>query len=151
MLISKHIMLSLIVSVMIYPFFGIYTIIFFLSSFLMDIDHYIEYVIDKKDFNLSHAYNHFMKGHHKRKENIKKNKQNKNNKINIHIFHLIEIVILIIILSWFNKIFFYIALGIIFHIILDLIDYLYIKHIKKAKLDHCGRCYSLISYLFKRE
>ena len=150
MLVSIHIILSFITSIILYPFLGFYTIIFFFSAFLVDVDHYIEYSLDKKDISLYRAYKHFMQYHNKNKENIKNDRPIEYYKLHFHLFHFIEIIVIILVLGIFYKIFFYIALGMVFHIILDLISYLHLKYIKKAKLKHCGRYYFITHFLLDK-
>ena len=43
-----HATAGLILSIILYPVFDNYVIILFISSFIFDIDHYIEYIIKNK-------------------------------------------------------------------------------------------------------
>jgi membrane-bound metal-dependent hydrolase YbcI (DUF457 family) len=123
MLPSKHISYGLIICLfffIILPYGNVFPyIIIFLSSVLIDIDHYFPYII-KGRFNLIRNY----------KEQIilskklgKLSKEEKRKLRKTHfIFHGIEFVALLIFLSSFNKIFFFIFLGVILHLFLDFID-----------------------------
>lgn len=123
--IIKHLTAGIILSLIFYPLFGNYVSIIFLSSFLFDVDHYIEYIIRKKDFSLIKAY----------KEAQELNKIQKSLKrifINdvLHIFHAIEFIIIIGILSFFSKPFLMILIGLLFHNLLDIIEMAYYKTFK---------------------
>ena len=128
-----HILLGLLFSLTIYLLFPITIIqasLLFLSSFLIDVDHYLFYIWRKKDFSLKNAYNY----------HIQLGKINpKNKKPAMMIFHTAEFIILLAILSYFIPILTFILIGLLFHLILDmfhhltskeyfLIKYLIIKH-----------------------
>ena len=87
MLVSLHVIVSAIVSIILYPFLGWYTLVFFLSAFLIDVDHYIEYAVEKKDLSLVRAYKSYMHYYHKNKANIKKGNELEHYKLHFHIFH----------------------------------------------------------------
>jgi len=120
-----HATAGLILSIILYPVFDNYVIILFISSFIFDIDHYIEYIIRKKDFSLLKAY----------KEAKELNKKQKTLKqvfiIDVlHIFHTIEFLIILGILSFFSKIFLMILIGLLSHNLLDIIEMAYYKTFK---------------------
>lgn len=121
----KHLTAGIILSLVFYPFFNYLVIIIFFSSFIFDIDHYIEYIIRKKDFSLIKAYK-------EAKELNKKQKSFKKVFINdvLHIFHAIEFIIIISILSFFSKPFLMILIGLLFHNLLDIIEMAYYKTFK---------------------
>ena len=124
-----HILFGLIFSIAVYLLFPITLLqasIIFLSSILIDIDHYLFYVKRKKDFSLPKAYRwHIHLG------KIKANKK----KSAMMFMHTIEFLILIAILSYFFNIFIYILIGLLFHMILDMLHHLQSKE------------YSLIRYI----
>ena len=135
--IIKHITMGIILSLIFYPFFNYLVIILFFSSFIFDVDHYIEYVIRKKDFSLLKAY----------KEAQELNKKQKTLKqvfiIDVlHIFHAIEFIIILGILSFFSKIFLMILIGLLSHNLLDIIEMAYYKTFK-------SRSPSIILWLIK--
>jgi len=110
MLPKTHALLGLIFSLIIFFIFHItpfYTSLIFFSSVFIDTDHYLWYVIQKKDFNLKKAFYFF--------KNLKKHPPY------LMIFHTLEFFLLILILSFFWKSFFYVFLGMLFHVSLDII------------------------------
>ena len=123
--IIKHLTMGIILSLIFYPFFNYLVIILFFSSFIFDVDHYIEYMIRKKDFSIIKAY----------KEAQELNKKQKALKqifiIDVlHIFHTIEFIIILGILSLFSKLFLMVLIGLLFHNLLDIIEMSYYKTFK---------------------
>ena len=95
-------------------------LIIFLSSFLIDIDHYLYYVFKKRDLSLRKAY----KWHIRKREKWYKLSREQRNKtyLGFYIFHGLEISILLFLLGLFVHILFYfIFLGHFFHLFLDLV------------------------------
>ena len=87
------------------------------SSILIDVDHWMVYVKEKKDFSIRRAYRWII-------DNAEKHK--KQGKTFLCIFHTIEFFIIMFILSFYSDIIFYITVGCSFHFLLDLIySYLY--------------------------
>ena len=126
-----HIIFSTIFCIILYPFIGNNVIIVWSASIFIDIDHYFWYVLNKKSWNLLEAIKRHMK------QEFKVNYK-------FHTFHLVELLILFGIMGFYNKIFFYIFIGILFHFILDWID-LYLRPEARG-----GRTWSLLMY-FKRK
>lgn len=133
MLPKVHIILGVLFSVLVWQLFQttlLQAIIIFLASFLIDVDHYLDYAYHKRDISLKNSY--FW---------------NKNlpidHKALLHIFHTIEFFILIAILSIFYKFFVLILLGFLFHSIFDL------SEILRAK--GRGREHFLLNYFFQRK
>ncbi len=124
-----HIIFSTILCIILYPFIGNNTLIVWSASIFIDIDHYFWYILNKKSFNLFKAY--------------KKYKQQgfRHIKYKFHIFHLIELLILLGLLSFYNKIIFYIFIGMLFHCTIDWID-LYMNPIARKQ-----RTWSLIMWI----
>lgn len=83
----------------------------FLSSVLIDFDHYIWYGFKKKDWNLKNSYK-YLKKH----RNIVKP---------LMLFHTIEFHILIALLIFLWHDFLFILIGMIFHSATDLISLIY--------------------------
>ncbi len=123
--IIPHATVGLILSIIFYPLFGNYVLIIFLSSFLFDVDHYIEYVIRKKDFSLLKAYK-------EAKELDRKSHLLKRLLVTdvLHIFHTVEFFLIIVILSFFSKIFLMMLIGLLVHESLDLLQMIYYKALK---------------------
>ncbi len=139
MLPKTHIILGALASLLIYliyPAIGpINTLIIFLSSFLIDVDHYIYYILKKKDYNLKKAFNWFV---NQRKIFLKLSpKKRENFERTIIIFHGIECWLLIILLIFVHKIFLFILMGIMIHMFFDFIDLHLTKtpfHIKTSQV-----------------
>jgi len=105
---------------LLFPSIGILgAAIIFLSSVLIDVDHYIYYVFKKKDFSLFRAYHWYRKNSKKHCSKPKKEKK----KIHFGTFflHGIEILIILFILGNFvSSIFYFILIGFTLHLICDL-------------------------------
>lgn len=147
---SQHLVLGIIFSAIVlflFPqigFLGFLLIV--LSTFFIDVDHYIYYAYRKRDFNLRNAYNHYIK-------NIKKlmsmpKKERKNYKKPIFIFHGIEFWILLLIISFFYKIIFFIFIGVMFHMLLDYFAFFYYGWSQDGKI---SQIYTLIRNKKKKE
>jgi hypothetical protein len=121
----------------IFPSIGILGgLLIFLSSIFADIDHYLVYVKRKGNFSLKKAYIYFV--------NYEKSKEIKKEVHPLFIFHTVEFVALLIIFSFFINFFFYIALGLLFHMILDFIE---LKKLNQVDL----RCFSITECYFKKK
>jgi len=128
---AGHVIFGIIFSAVLYlgfsfSFFGI--IIVFLSSVFIDLDHYICYIVWKKDFSLKNSYEWFAE-EGKRYDNLSKEKK-KEYTLGIFPLHSIEVLLAIFLLSFLNNFFIYIFLGFAFHIICDFIWE--ILHAKRA-------------------
>ena len=119
--ISIHLITSTILTLILYPFLGPYTIGILVGGYLIDFDHYLLTILKIKTFSIKKSY----KFHYKRTE--KKNYE----RDLLHIFHTTEFFIFMFLASIFfyitqQKFFFYIFttifLGMLFHITLDITD-----------------------------
>jgi len=137
--VTHHVVTGLIISIILYHVFGNYVIILFASSFLFDIDHYIEYIIRKKDFSLIKAYR-------EAKELDRKSRLYKKLLVTdiLHIFHTAEFFLIIAVLSFFNKIFLMMLIGLLTHEALDLLQMAYYKAFK-------FRAHSLILWIIRHK
>lgn len=107
----------------------------FLSSFLIDIDHYFWFVYKKRDFNPFRARRYFFNfGDVWRKIPVPKRK---NYRRAILIFHGIEFWVILFGLSFLNIIFLWILAGVMIHIIADLIKLFVDKEPISSKLSVC--------------
>jgi len=105
-----HALFAIIFAAILYPFIGYYSIIVFLSGFVVDVDHYIYYAIRKKDFNLMNGYFYHVPG----------SKVHEPHSDSLYIFHTWEIWLLFFILAFLShQLFLFILIGIIFHMIFD--------------------------------
>lgn len=114
MLPKAHILLGgifSIISYLLFPITAFQASLVFLSSVLIDVDHYIWYVQRKKDDSLKKAYIFF-----KALKKLKKRKRI------MMAFHTIEFLIFVAVLSYFFPFFLFILSGMLFHSILDAID-----------------------------
>lgn len=103
---SRHFLISCILSILLFPLYGASSFLVFLSGFLIDIDHYIWYALKFRDLNLKNSYVF----HKKRKQLIEIDR--------LHIFHVFEFWLLILIIS----LIFYIPtimIGLVIHLIMD--------------------------------
>ncbi len=112
MLPKWHILSGLIFSLALYLLLGVSIInssIVFLASVLIDIDHYLFYIIKFKDRNLKKAY-------------LWHKKLGRKHKPAMHLFHSAEFLFLVFALSLFSEIFLFILVGMLFHTLFDIID-----------------------------
>ena len=120
---KQHAILGLIFATILFLFFpeigflGFSLIVF--SSVLIDVDHYVNHVLNKKDWNLKNAFRwHVFKG----KKLLSLLRAERNNYYTGFFFlHGLEVLILFFILSFFFKPFLFIFIGFSFHLILDII------------------------------
>ncbi|MCK5624608.1 hypothetical protein KAI04_02100 [Candidatus Pacearchaeota archaeon] len=124
MLPKHHLFLGFLFSLFLFIIFPKIGIIGFLliiiSSVLMDFDHYLYYVFNKKDLSLKNAYNWFYK-RHKKLMLLSKNKRNKIY-TEIYFLHGGEFLLILFVLGvYISKYFFYILIGCAFHLFLDII------------------------------
>ncbi|MBT4165909.1 hypothetical protein HOE04_02635 [archaeon] len=128
MLTKYHITIGAIASIILYLIFQLtplQTLIIFLASFLIDVDHYLYYIFHKKNLSLKNAHHWFIE---KRKKWVKlTRKQKEEHKHVIIIFHGIEYLIILIFLSFYNPVFTFIIIGTLIHLVLDYIDLYYHK------------------------
>lgn len=116
-----HIIINLVISWILLIFLSpIYVLIFFLASFLIDADHYLYYIIEKKNLSLRKAYNWFSL----RKSRMKQltRKERKKHHDFFLIFHGAEPIILLFVFSKFFYPLFFIFLAMLVHLIEDLTE-----------------------------
>jgi len=123
MKVSTHILFSIGLFLVLLPFLKLFAFIPLISAILIDIDHYFYYSLTRKDADIRNTYSFFMQLRQKRDEK----KQGSRILYFLAIFHTIEFVVLILILSLFSEIFALITLGIIFHLIIDCIEFMTVK------------------------
>ncbi len=116
----------------------IYITLFFLSSFLIDFDHYVCAVTNTKNFNLKNAYKYHEEmdklDEERRKKGIKE-------KGDFHLFHTVEFHILVGFLGTIWVGFFYIFLGMMFHSLTDIYSLLYAKEMYRREFFFVGWLY----------
>lgn len=135
-----HILLGASFSLVLFFIFNVSflnSLIVFLASFLIDIDHYIIYAFRKKDLSLRKACDWYKKLDDVYKRGVKKNPHLR---CPLFIFHTVEFFVVAGLFSlYFN--YFYILIGFLFHIIIDLADLIFSNLFNLKEL-------SLINYFF---
>ena len=106
-----HLIISLIVILALFPIYKFWTIGILFGGYLIDFDHYLWYILRKRDFSLKKAY----------KYSLPENKISKEKDV-LHIFHVWEFWVIMLILSFFNIFFTLVFIGMIIHLIMDFID-----------------------------
>ena len=128
MLPNTHAILGAVFFILIYFIFHITlfnTFLIFFATVFIDFDHYLWYVYRKKSFNLIKAYFWFKE---KRKKWLQlSEKEREKHRRAYLIFHSIEFWILLFLLSFMNKLFLFILIGVLFHMIFDYIEIIYVK------------------------
>lgn len=99
------------------PFSGL---IIFISSWLIDIDHYLWYMFEFKDWNPVNALKWRKRISFKWKQLSKEEK--KKFRRGVYIFHGIIFWMILFVGSFFHKLFLWIFIGVTIHIIIDWID-----------------------------
>lgn len=93
------------------------------STVLIDVDHYLEYVIRNRDISLKNAYRWFSDKFHIFKKLPRKEKEKF--KREIMVFHGFEFLVFLGAIALFFEYFYYIFLGISFHLFLDYLALAY--------------------------
>lgn len=95
-------------------------LIIFLSSFLIDVDHYFYYVRKKRDLSLFRAYKWYMKNARKLCRMPKEKRENIY--LGFYLFHGIEPLAVLLLLGLYVSPFFsLIFIGFLFHLLTDLV------------------------------
>jgi len=123
-----HAWVTLIVTAILYPFFGALAFFAILGGVLIDFDHYLWCIYDRKDLSIHRAYHHCKYG----------------NALNqLHIFHTVECWIVIIVLSFFYVPVMIAGLGMVPHLLMDTYD-------MSVRNRHDGRTISIITWLLRK-
>ncbi|HIH42242.1 TPA: hypothetical protein HA246_01220 [Candidatus Woesearchaeota archaeon] len=123
----QHFISCIILSIVLWPFFGALSLLCFIGGFLIDIDHNLWYMYKYKTWNGLKAYQYYTKLAKERKSDGR----------SIMVFHSIEFSTIVFVLSFFYNPVALILLGLIMHWILDSIHKL-----KKNAFD--DRVFSLV-------
>jgi len=132
MLISKHIVISgifvLLFSILVnLPI--LISLVIFLSSVLIDFDHYLFFVWRKRDISLRNAYKYYIEA-----------PKGKEGKPGMMIFHTAEFFIFVLFLSFANTLFLFVLMGMVIHIIIDIFGMI---------LDEDQRIFSFTLYMIR--
>ena len=120
---KHHFIIGFIISFVLVEFFNFSLIsgmVIFFASWLIDADHYFWYGLSRKDWNPFHAIKWYIRAR-PRWNKLSFNEKEKFKK-EICFLHGIEFILIIMILSFFYKVFFWILLGIVVHMIADCVD-----------------------------
>ena len=120
-------------SVLLIPFLGVDTIVFFFSMILIDIDHYFDYVFVCRRFDI--------KGMFKLHDFIYKSKESV---YGFSLFHTVEVFLLVFLLGFWSYYFWIILSGFLVHFAFDL----YALYMNNAIF---GRAFSIIEYIVRRK
>ncbi|MCD4666632.1 hypothetical protein K8R47_02375 [archaeon] len=125
-----HFISCIILAIILYPLLGLLSLFVFIFGYLIDVDHYIEYIIKKKSLSFKKAYKYYKYERHPKE-------------ISLNIFHTIEftVLFLIFVILFPNPINLILGIGLITHLIMDIIWRILNKHIK--------RDFSLIKHLLR--
>ncbi len=104
----NHIILTLILSSILLPEFGLSVLIIFIGGIIVDFDHYIAYVCKFKKFGVSKSYKFYI--------------NNYKNKNYLFVFHLIEFWAAFLLIGLFYRPVLILLIGVLFHLFLDIID-----------------------------
>ena len=102
-----HLITSLILVTIVFPFLGWISLFILIGGVLVDFDHYILYVIKKKDLSLKRGREYYTRREFKRDFPV------------LHVFHTVECFIALLALSFVHVSFFAVLLGFILHMLID--------------------------------
>ena len=132
---KSHILLGAVFALMLYFVFHFSiasSLIVFLSSVLIDIDHYLFYAIGKRDFSLKNSYNWFVNLKKRFKELPKGTR--KKYSFGFTPLHSIEFLVPLFILGLLNGFFLLIFIGFFFHVFFDMLYEIFISKIAVYKI-----------------
>ena len=125
MLVKNHIAYGLVFSVILYAVFPkiglIGMLIIFLSGILIDTDHYIYTVIKDRHWNLKKSIKYFKSARKKRSE-LPKSDKRKYYSAWCFIHGIESLIILFFLGRFIHYYFYFVLIGVGFHLILDLIE-----------------------------
>ena len=101
-----HLIASIILASLLYMYFGWYSLLVFIGGVLIDLDHYLNYILKFRKIDIIKSYSYFRDGDH----------------FDVFcIFHSFELFFILLIASFFSKVIWIIAMGFFIHFVLDLI------------------------------
>ena len=118
---KTHIIVNFFISLpLLFVINPVFVLIFFLSSFLIDVDHYLYYIVQENSFSLKKAYNWFVMRDSKWRK--LSTKERRKYAYSLLIFHGLEIILLLSLLTTIYYPFLFIALGLFVHLAEDAIE-----------------------------
>lgn len=134
MLPRTHILFGAIFTLVIYFIYPginlLYLSLLWLSSFLIDFDHYIVAANKTRSLSLFKALHYFKVYCEKEKKDIAKGIKKKGH---FMIFHTFEFHILVLLLAFLWQGFFFVFLGMVFHSILDIVYMVYYSEMHRRE------------------
>lgn len=144
MLPKWHLFFGLVISLILFPFFSWQVLLFLAATVLIDFDHYLIYMIKRKDLGLKTSYAFFR--------DLDKKQKNQNFKgfytFFLCIFHTYEFLLILFILSFIYNPLLLIFLGFIYHLAIDIV-FVRIVYNKKYLFFYLKN-FSLVYHLFTR-
>ena len=132
MTLKQHAIQASAGSLILAPFLGVDTIVFFLSMILIDVDHYFDFVVVCRRFGIRDMFK-FHNWVWQEKHEV----------YGINLFHTAEIFLLLFVLGFWSYYFRIILFGFSIHLMFDFY-YLYTHNC------FFNRAFSIIEYLIKR-
>lgn len=137
MKILDHIKYSAPASVSLIPFIGLNkSLVFFISSLIIDIDHWIDYIFRFKNASIKKMINYYGELFANR-DNLTKKKF-----VGLSVLHTVEFFIFVYFLSLKYPLLVYVLWGFVFHLMLDVV------YLVRYKIQFI-RAYSIIEYLIR--
>lgn len=116
-----------------YPFYGVFSLLALAGGFLIDIDHYLYYVIHSGSLGIKKAYDFCFSG-------------GKNYLTIFCVFHNIEFLLAMAMIGFFYNDFYPLAAGILLHFIMDMV-YMYMG----GRLKNEIRAWSIVARMLSQE
>jgi hypothetical protein len=113
-MILTHFIVTSILAVALFKFFGWAVLLLYVGGVLIDMDHYLYSLFVYKEISIIKSYKYF------RQVSVQKNIRIYNTIIRI--FHNVEFLVLIGIGAFFSRYVFIIAIGVYSHILMDIIS-----------------------------
>ncbi len=135
MLPKYHILVGILITPIIHVAYSLTLLqssIIFLSSFLIDVDHYLIYALMRRDLSLKRASNYFSSL--KQKWIELPDSERKNKKFVLLPFHGIEFWTFLLILTPLFPLIWFVLIGFVIHMIPDYIDLAYYKYPLSRKI-----------------
>lgn len=133
---STHFLFSIILAIVLYPFFHWAALIVFAGGVFIDADHYLWYCYKYRKYNFLECYRHFSS--HAEKRDFREDYGI------LLICHTIEFLAVAIVLSFYYEYAMMFAFGLALHYVLDLIFLLSVP--KRLVTDH-----SIIHWIMKNK
>ena len=124
-----HLWTSIALAVLLFPFFGWLSVFAIVGGYLVDFDHYVTYVVRKKDWNLKRSIAYYRTMRYAIKRPV------------LHIFHTIEAFAVLLFLAFYHDLFMAVFAGYLLHMLLDFSHTAYHKGWK-------DRMNSIFAWLF---